>query len=208
MSETTWSEEGDRERAPKKKGVPSWVWWGCGGGCLLLTLALAALGVFAARTFRASTDPEKQWPKLGEVLHFEQRPAGLELAFGLSLGADQFHLLDAEKGLRATLIEFPPTADSDYRQLMNPDASLPLGLGQPIEPEEGTLSIQGKVVPCLRFTRIKPEPEEGEGPGIRVDLTGERSRPRTLELRRRAAGRIEDAEVEAFLAPFQVWRAP
>jgi hypothetical protein len=203
-----WGEE-SAGSSPKKKRIPSWVWWGCGGGCLFLTLIVIAVVIFATRLIRESTDPEKQWPRLSEVLAFDQRPAGIELQFGLGLGADQFHLLDEAKGLRATLIEYPSSASKDYEQLMDPDFELPMGLGKLIEPESGQLVVQGHEVPCLRFLRVQPGPEDKSGAGIRVDLSGSRKKPRTLELRRHgAAGRIEDAEVEAFLAPFDVWREP
>jgi len=208
MADADWGDEGHAER-PRKKRVPSWVWWGCGGGCLFLALVVIALVVLGSRLVRESIDPEKQWPRLAEVLAFDQRPSGIELQFGLGLGADQFHLFDREKGLRATLIEYPSSASDDYDQLMDPDFELPMGLGQVVEPESGMLVVQGREVPCLRFTRVQPEPANEGGAGIRIDLTGTRKKPRTLELRRReGTPRIEDAEVEAFLAPFDVWREP
>lgn len=197
---------GAGEAAPRKRRVPRWVWWGCGGGCLLALLVAAVLAIFAVRLVREGTDPEKQWPRLDQVLAFETRPQGLEIEFGVSFGADQFHLVDHARGLRATLIEYPAAAASDYQKLLDPEFDPPLGFGKPLEPEPGTLTVQGREVPCLRFARVQPEPEgEGLGPGIRLDLTGERARPRTLELRTVGSARIEDAEVEAFLAPFQVW---
>lgn len=208
MADADWGDEGGAER-PKKKRVPSWVWWGCGGGCLLLTLIVIALVVFTTRLVREGMDPEKQWPRLAQVLAFDQRPAGIELQFGLGFGADQFHLYDAAKGLRATVIEYPSSASSEYDQLMDPEFELPMGLAKLVEPEKGTLVVQGREVPCLRFARIQPEPAGEGGPGVRVDLTGARQKPRTLELRHPGgAQRIEDAEVEAFLAPFDVWREP
>jgi hypothetical protein len=200
-----------------------------------MTLIMVALAVMGARLFKESTDPEKQWPRLKEVLAFDQRPEGIELQFGLGIGADQFHLLDPEKGLRATLIEYPLSASGQYDQLMDPDFELPMGLGQLVQPEKGSLTVQGREVPCLRFARVQPEPDGESGAGIRVDLTGTRKKPRTLELRRHEgpvldlrradpqgseesstvgprrrdrAQPIEDAEVEAFLAPFDVWREP
>jgi len=233
MAEADWGDEGSAER-PRKKRIPSWVWWGCGGGCLFLTLIVIALVVMGARLFKESTDPEKQWPRLAEVLAYDQRPAGIEIEFGLGIGADQFHLVDREKCLRATLIEYPSSASSEYDRLMDPDFELPMGLGQLVEPVSGKLVVQGREVPCLRFSRVKPEPAE-QGAGIRIDLTGTRKKPRTLELRRYEgpvldirrsdqrtsedpstveprrrdrAQPIEDAEVEAFLAPFDVWREP
>ncbi|NOT30855.1 MAG: hypothetical protein HOP15_10455 [Planctomycetes bacterium] len=206
MTDTDWGDEGGQAR-PKKKRIPTWAWWTCGGGCLLVTLVSASVAVFAVRLYREGRDPERQWPRLGEVLAFEERPAGIELKFGASVGASQFHLFDREKNLRATLVEYPSTAAADYKRIMDPDFSLPMGFGAPVDPERGTLVIQGREVPSLRFTRIKPEPEgQGFGPGVRLDLTGKRAKPRTLELRRPGPGRIEDAEVEAFLLPFEVWK--
>jgi hypothetical protein len=39
MAESDWQDP----EAPRKRRVPSWVWWGCGGGCLLFTV----LGIVA-----------------------------------------------------------------------------------------------------------------------------------------------------------------
>ena len=197
------------EPAAKKRRVPKWVWWGCGGGCLLMSLTLIVVAIFAVRFFKEGMDPEKQWPRLGEVLAFEQRPSGLELQFGASLGADQFHLVDHAKGLQATLIEYPRAASGEHEKLLDPDFHPPLGFGQPLEPETGLLDVQGRPVRFLRYARLDPEPPgQGLGPGIRLDLTGDRPRPRTLELRSRNGQRIEDADVADFLAPFQVWKEP
>ena len=208
MSNEDWGDDGGAQ-ATRKKRVPTWVWGGCGGGCLFMTLIVVALVVLGTRLFKESTDPEKQWPRLAEVLAFDQRPAGIELQFGLDIGADQFHLLDREKGMRATLIEYPSSASAEYDQLMDPDFELPMGFGQVVEPESGKLMVQGHEASCLRFARVQPEPAGQGGTGIRVDLTGTRKKPRTLELRRLSGtSRIEDAEVEAFLAPFDVWREP
>lgn len=205
MSNAEWTDEGQVEA--KKKRVPSWVWWGCGSGCLLATIAIGGMAFFGARLVRESMDPEKQWPRLQRVMAFEERPPGLEIELGLSLGADQFHLVDSEQGLRATLIEFPPSSHSEYEQFLDPEIGTPFGLGQPVEPESGTLLVQGREVRCLRFARIKPEGEgNNQGAGIRIDLTGERLKPRTLELRSSRAERIDDALVAEFLTPFDVWK--
>jgi hypothetical protein len=196
--------------APKKRRVPKWLWWGCGGGCLLMVLAVVAVVIFATRIYREGVDPEKQWPRLGEVLAFEERPAGLELKFGARvMGSEQYHLVDPAKGLQATLIEYPAGASGEHGKLFDAEFQPPLGFGRPIEPEPGELTVQGKAVRCLRYARLDPvPPAESSGPGIRIDLTGERPRPRTIELRSLNGQRVEDADVEAFLAPFQVWKEP
>lgn len=214
MSEADWGEEGRPARAGQGNSsarFPAWIWWGCGGGCLLATLAMGAAGMFGWRMFQQSKDPEQQWPRLDEVLAFDERPAQLELGFGVAMGAigaNLFHLFDHQKALQVTLIEYPSSTGSDYQELMDPQFAV-MGLGRLVEPEHGTLVVQGREVPGVRFLRVTPEPEDGgPGAGIRIDLTGDRAKPRTLELRRRGALRIEDAEVAAFLVPFDVWRAP
>lgn len=205
MSDAGWTEEGQAQ--PRKKGVPSWVWWGCGGGCLLATLAIAAAAFFGVRLVREGLDPEKQWPRLQRVLAFDERPAGLEIELGLSLGVDMFHVVDSTRGLRATLVEFPSASSTEFDQFLEADVGAPFGLGQPVDPEPGTLLVQGREVRCLRFVRVKPEDaDSNQGAGIRIDLTGERAKPRTLELRRGGALRIDDALVAEFLAPFDVWK--
>ena len=207
MAEVEWSEEGE-EPARKKKRVPTWVWWGCGGGCLLATLVAVALVVASVFAVRTATDPEKQWPRLGQVLAFDQRPADLELEFGMNFGAQQFHLVDHVHEIYATVTQYPGSG-REYEQMLDPDFHGFAGLGAPADPEAGTLSIQGREVRTLRYSRIKPEPESdrGMGPGIRLDLTGEQGKPRLVELRRLGSDtRIEDAEVETFLVPFDVWR--
>lgn len=201
-----WGEGG--AAAPKKRRIPKWAWWGCGGGCLLVTLVVAIASFLMYRAVRDGMDEEKQWPRLQEVLAYEQRPANISIEIGLSYGADQFHLVDRESDLRAALVEYPSSGRDDYEQLLDPDFDL-AGI-KLVEAEAGTLTIQGREVRCLRFARIDSRFDyRGGGPGIRVDLTGDRPRPRTLELVRASDGeRIEDAEVEAFLAPFQVWKEP
>ena len=205
MSEASWGDEESAE--PAKRRVPTWVWWGCGGGCLLLTLMGGAMAVFGWRLVSEGMDPEVQWPRLAQVLAFDRRPEGIELHFGSGLvGADQFVLEDAERGLIATVLQYPASAGVTV-DLLDPELGLPLGLGKLIEPETGTLLVQGREVPCVRFAGIQRQGQGGAG--VRLDLTGARKQPRTLELRRAAgAQRIEDAEVEAFLLPFDVWREP
>jgi len=196
-----WEEEAPAP--PPRKRFPAWAWWTCGGGCLLGILVLGSLLFFGMRFVREGRDPEKQWPRLAEVLAYEQRPEGIELEFGADLGLDLFQLRDTRHGLTGRVLQFPASARGEYSDLM--DASASFGVGKPIDPQSGTLIVQGQEVPCLRFARLDPDPED-LGSGIRVDLTGERARPRLLELRSKSAERIEDAAVEAFLEGFQVWK--
>ncbi len=202
MTEADWGEEGAK---PRKRGVPAWVWWGCGGGCLLMTLvagALAVAGIFVARN---ATDEEKQWPRLGEVMAFDQRPANIRLQFGISFGVNQFVMTDEANRIHATLTEYPDRESASSQ--MDPDPGGPLALIAPVDPEKGELEVQGRAVPVLRFRRLKAEPETEElGHGIRLDLTGDTGKPRILEMRRLGEDPLDAEDVAAFLAPFDVWR--
>lgn len=205
MTQPSWGDESGAT-APKKRRIPTWALWGCGGGCLLATLVGIGLTILGYRFVRDGMDPEKQWPKLAEVLPFDERPANLQIAFGFGIGFDQFILTDPAAGAWAMVIEFPASAGEEYKNLLDPEFDTPFGLGKLVDPEPGVLDLQGREVPCLRFSRVNPEPAGAEGAGIRVDLTGPQGKPRTLELRQRRAERVEDAVVAEFLAPFDVWR--
>jgi len=75
------------EDAPPKSGVPKWV-WGCGGGCLLMLVALIATTIFLGNLARKHFGPEAAWPVVAEVMPYgdegsfedvpELRPPGYE----------------------------------------------------------------------------------------------------------------------------------
>jgi len=201
MAENDWNEE--IEPRPRKAGLPRWALWGCGGGCLLLVLVLAGVSLAGWLWVREARDPEKQWPALAEVLAFDERPTNLTLEFGFDIGVRQFHLVDAEQHIYATLTEFPSASAAQTQ--MDPDG--PTRFQRPVDPVAGTLEVQGREVPCLRFERVELEPEAAKlGPGIRLDLGGT-GKPRILDLRRQVGSDpIEPQEVTTFLAPFDVWR--
>jgi hypothetical protein len=209
MSEVEWSEEG--EQAPRKKGgIPKWVWIGCGGGCLLAVVAVIALGVFGALWVKKGADPEVQWPKLQQVLPFEERPTDLELGFGTRIPfvMDQYALVSAEGHYTATVMHFKGAAASDIDQMLSEDPqNTPFGLGAPVEPVAGELEIQGQTVRLLRFRSIGGTGGiEGLGPGVRVDL----SRPgRALVVEFRRTGSqdpLTDEDLTAFFDHFDVWK--
>jgi hypothetical protein len=203
VSEQAWGDE-ESVSAPRKRTVPKWVWWGCGGGCLVATLIVALVSVFMFRTVRESMDPEKQWPKLAEVLHFDERP-DLDLNVGIGFaGVDRFILQDRSGERMGTVLAYPPAARGELDKFLSPDGELPFGMGRLREAEEGTITVQGREVPALRFAGVESEPEPF-GAGIRIDLSGSGA-PRGFELRRLKAEAVTDADVETFLAQFDVWR--
>jgi hypothetical protein len=203
VSEQAWGDE-ETVGARTKRTVPKWVWWGCGGGCLVATLIVALVAVFMLRTVRESMDPEKQWPKLAEILHFDERP-DLELQVGIGFaGVDRFILEDRTGERMGTVLAYPPAARGEFDKFLSPDGELPFGMGRLREAEEGTITVQGREVPAVRFTGVESEPNS-RAAGIRIDLTGSGA-PRGFELRHSGSERVEDADVESFLARFDVWR--
>lgn len=207
MTEVEWSEEG--EEAPRKKGgVPKWVWIGCGGGCLLALLGGLALAIASVLWFQGATDPEKQWPRLQEILPFEERPTDLQLALGTPIPfvMDQFVLQDDEESYTATVINLKGTAASGFDDMFGEDSDAPFGLGAPVEPELGELEIQGQTVRVLRFRTVKGQGLVEElGPGIRVDLS-RTGRALMVEFRRnKSKDPVTDEAVVQFFAHFDVW---
>jgi hypothetical protein len=206
MSEVEWSEESGGVPA-RKRGIPKWVWFGCGGGCLLVTLVVAAIAVFGYRMVEDASDPEKQWPLLQNVLPFDERPESIDLTgFPIPGVMRQFVLIDNEHGIQGSVMSFYSARGDEISQMFDPDgSSAPFGLGAPVDGEAGQMEIQGQSVPYLRFQSIKGQP--GLGPGIRIDLTPVDASGRVAELRRmRGDERITDEDVRAFFEPFDVWR--
>ncbi|MEZ5980154.1 MAG: hypothetical protein R3F34_18340 [Planctomycetota bacterium] len=70
---------------PAKGGVPKWV-WGCGGGCLLVMVAVIGFTIWFFNKLMAEIGPEAAWPVVAEVMPYgpegsleddvEARPAG------------------------------------------------------------------------------------------------------------------------------------
>lgn len=208
MSEVEWSEE--NEEAPRKKGgIPKWVWIGCGGGCLLATVALIALGVFGAIWAKKAVDPEVQWPKLQKVLPFDERPTDLTLEAGMPMFVmDQYVLTSASGGYTATVMHFKAVTAADVDQMLAEDPKgTPFGMGAPIEPESGEIDIQGRTVRLLRFRAIGGTSFVDElGPGVRVDVSSP-GRTLVVQLQRKGSKEpLTDEELVAFFDHFDVWR--
>jgi hypothetical protein len=102
MTEVDWSEEAEAP-APKKRGIPRWIWIGCGCGCLTTLVVLAIGGWY----FKQALDPEVQWPKLRQVLAFEERPTDLKLHMGMPLpGIRIYTMIDEGDQYQATVTYF------------------------------------------------------------------------------------------------------
>ena len=103
MTESEWSLE-DEPTPEKKRRIPRWALFGCGGGCLLLLLVCGVGGFFAFRMAGEFADVDQQWTNLQEILVYDEQPTTIVMQGGISiLGHKQFMLLDKENDLAAIL---------------------------------------------------------------------------------------------------------
>jgi hypothetical protein len=216
MTETNWGTE--NEPPPKKKGLPTWLWF-CGGGCLLAVVLSIILGAWlfskAKEFVKESTDPEKQWPQLAQILPYDARPSELKLSLGTHIGADVYVFEDA-RGFAEIIFGFSETQGAEVRdKLMNPEYSGgAFGVGARKDLKGGTIRVQGRDLKVVRFRQsekdsssgVQAEVKVGAGPSILVDLTPDTGkRPVILQMVRLHSDEpITDEEVVEFLKPFHV----
>ncbi len=206
MSDADWEQSGTEQ--PKKKGIPKWLLWGCGIGCLGTIVLVAVATVVGVGFVQDAMDPEKQWPKIEKVLPFDERPAHLELQAGIPLpGISQFIMHDTKLNAIATLRVLGGAQAGSYDQFFSASGGGFAGMGSAIDPEPGTLEIQGREVRTLRFSRISPQPGSSIGPGIRIDLSEEGNDYVMVELQSMGHENVlTDEDIQSFFEPFDVWR--
>lgn len=201
------------DKPVRKGGFPRWLWIGCGCGCLTMLLLAVAAGVGSWMMFKDADDPDVQWPRLREVLHFDERPEDLTLIVGVKVFSlhEEYHLRDYEDDYSVVIRSSGD--DGQVRALMDPNASTPgvaVEGGERLERE-----IQGRSVQVLRFDSLdgnvpflgaEAKAELEQGPGLRFLLPREGSDV-VVELRSGEDGEpVPDAVVEDFFEHFDVWR--
>lgn len=223
MSEANWVES-DAAIPPPKKKLPTWLWF-CGGGCLLGVILLIAVVAWGASKIKEATNPEKQWAELATVLPYDQRPPDLEIEFGVkrSLFAPIEHLfiMKDSNGFMIILMHFGEGEAAGVRnQLLNPkfDGSF-MGIGGRKNLVAGTLNVQGREIPVLRFSqqaRSKGDEEHsiigsgrntGRGAAAIIDLTPvDDPKPLVLQMMRVTEDEspVSDDDIRAFLKNFHV----
>jgi hypothetical protein len=200
--------EGAAPRA-ERRGPPSWVWWGCGGGCLLATLAVVVVLVLLGGVVRDALDPEKAWAGVAELLPHEKRPAGWHVLGTTRVGHGFYVLRPPDE--EALVIVQRATDRAELAELLDPHSPANSGHGflrGILDAELGTLALQGREAPCLRYRGgFGPNNESrAGGVGLRVDVTGA-GVPTLLHLMFPAGEeRVSEERVNALLAPFDVWR--
>jgi len=219
MSDAQW---GDEEVAPKKKSIPTWIWF-CSGGCLLMVVVLVIGGLFIANMAKDAINPDVQWPKLNEFLPFDERPSELELTVGMSIlgQQDQFTLMD-KRGFTAQLQVVPGSTGANMlRQMFDSEEPKLVGNIGVINFEsvqKGTVNVQGRELRVVRMVMSmgnmmkaipgvdEEEIQESASHIVYIDLTPEgEGGMMWLQYTRRGQGEpITDAEIQAFFEPFHV----
>jgi hypothetical protein len=216
MAETTWTEE--QPTGPKKKSIPTWVWF-CGGGCLLaVLLGVIAIG-FGFRLINQARDPEVQWAKLAQVLPYDEPPPKeMTLLMGMHLVGDQYTFHD-ERGFQVQFQNHPGKDGTEGRKNMfdaeHPKFPQNMVAFKFTDLQPGTIQVQGRELRILRMrmelagalNKMIPEKDrEGMGSMAFVDLTPEGRDGMLIAQFTRMEGTdpVSDEEIRTILKPFHV----
>ncbi len=210
MAETTWSEEG--VEAPKKKGIPIWV-WGCGGGCLLFIVVGLIAAVWGAGKIKDAFDADVVWPKISEVIPFEERPENYKVGGGSFFGTDLYFIFNESEMVLGILVGSEAEDQEEIDKVFAGDLSESgfMGVGEVQESESILVDVKGRECRALRFKGSDvsmPFQVEGGSKGdsiMLIDLsTG--AKFTMLELIDMSGGVTDQEDVTAFFEPFDPWR--
>jgi hypothetical protein len=215
MTETAWSEE--EAVPPKKRGIPTWLWF-CGGGCLLaVVLAIVAFGL-VYRFVSKGMDPELQKQALAKILPYDEWPPEMKPVFGMQMIGEQYSFEDLRGFQEQIQLHRGRDGVEGRKGLFESDPpKFPQNLGvmkfEDMKP--GTVEVQGRDLRVIRMrvelaaiiTRFMDKDSKKELPSMAfVDLT-----PQDLEgmlllqiTRRRGDEPITDDEIREILKPFHV----
>ena len=171
MSDVGWGS--DHLEPPKKRKIPIWV-LGCAGGCMF-ALGAAAVGAFFVKNkvmdwIDTQSKPEVQWPKLVEVLPFDEVPAGFSISRIIPI-VDIWQLDSLTEDLVVFVFAGPEHANaSPWGKWFSDPKKAPMFQLQDgeLEAVEGKLVIQGREVRSVRITRTLL-PEDARAAGERAD---------------------------------------
>ncbi|MCK6446515.1 MAG: hypothetical protein L6Q99_09005 [Planctomycetes bacterium] len=218
------------EELPRKK-TPKWVWF-VGGGCALVVVVGLVAVVFTLRFVKRANDPELQWPKVAELLPFDERPDGWSVTGLPSPGSDGEIYLLRPPGTndQITLSRYPSDDAEKFRAVhfgdMELEANAPVvGPVGRFDPVKAKLVVQGREVDVVRYYTTPDLPEKPDGllgaiqsaaatSNIVVDVSsasasGAAGELVVLEIRRQGKREpIPDQDVIDLLAPFRIGAAP
>jgi len=168
MSEVNWGN--DHLEPPKKRSIPLWL-LGCGGGCMFMVgatiVAVMIAGPRLTRWVEGLSQPEVQWPRLGETLPFDAAPEGFSIARLPVPLIDLWMLRSQQQELTIFVLAAPQDGSGGpWGQWMSEPKKTPFmgALPGEIEASEGTLVVQGRELRSVRYTRkelppaVAPEP--------------------------------------------------
>jgi len=206
MTDSTW---GDETLPPKKKRIPTWLWF-CGGGCIVAVILAVVAAFFLFEYFKGWGSPEKQLPALAKVLPFDEPlPPETEFQMAIRFPFDWFVFMD-RRGFMLQFIVVPESQAKEIRDtILNPEFGGGfMGNGNRDEIEEALVSVQGRELKGLRYVQHGGSSDEGKGagPGIALELSQESAgRLVILQIVRTGGeGQITDEEVLDLLRPFHV----
>lgn len=204
MNDANWADEAP---LPKKRGIPKWIFF-CGGGCLLVAVAVVALGVFLIPKFKGLSDAESQLPALQSALAFDPLPPEMQFVVAMPIPMRIFVFQDA----RGYIVNFTVTSVGKREELretlLNPDFGS-AGMAQRTNAVATEVTVQGRVLTGLRCTQEMDamfSQSAREGSSILLDVTPEEGTHTVFVQITRTGGDVpvSDEEVRKILEPFHV----
>jgi len=215
MADTAWTEES--AMPPKKRRIPTWLWF-CGGGCLLAVLfAIVAIGLLA-RWYQRATDPELQKQALAKILPYDTWPAELKPVIGFQFVGEQYQFEDS-RGFQEQIQLHRGHDGAEGRKGMfqseAPQFPKDLFVMKFEDLKPGVVEVQGRELHLLRMRMqfsglvakmVPKEVREGLATMAFVDLTPDDLDGMLLLQITRTRGKdpVSDEEIREILAPFHV----
>ena len=203
MTEADWNPT-EEAPPPRKRRFPRWAIFGCGGCAAVLLVVTVAGVILGGRWLKEVQDPEVQWPRLREVLPYDERPQDLVLQAGSTMGVGyQFVFVDREESLTIYVQDFD-VGEEEFQEILASEM-----VGQPRDPVRDDMELQGRTVPIYSYEEVnvpKLFGEEAQGAGLRVDISAG-DRQALVDLRRVGSREpVTEEQARAFLDHFDVWR--
>lgn len=204
MNDANWPDE---TPLPKKRGVPKWIFF-CGGGCLLVAIAVVALSLYLLPKFKDLGEADAQLPVLQSALAFDPLPPEMQFVMSMPIPMRIFVFQDT----RGYIVNFTVTNAGQREEmrgtLLNPDFG-GAGLAQRRNAVSAEVTVQGRELTGLRCTQEMDamfSQTAREGSSILLDVTPEEGTNTVFVQITRTGGDVpvSDEEVRTILEPFHV----
>lgn len=211
MSETNWGEEG--AAPPKKKTVPTWLWF-CGGGCLAAVVLAVIAGAVLFSKAKEWGQAESQLPELAKVLPFDEPlPAEMQFKFVMPIPGMATYVFADERGYASLFYTASQGNAQELRDTMLNEKfeGAVFGMGARQNLSAAQVNVQGREIKVVRFFQMRGSGGEGgqggnQGQSAIVDLTPDGASGLVLLQVVRGGGDtpISDDELRTLLKPFHV----